>query len=114
MPSLHTTKHTTLTLKSLMPAAAALFAASLLGCTARPPIDRNRNTMAVGQRERHGEHQIRWLVRDRMDKYKDPERVCAYFETMGQRLAPAPIEGELILGQLRESDDAWARLLTGP
>jgi hypothetical protein len=108
------TKHRAPAMKSLAPAAAIVLALSTLwACTAPPPIDPDRNSLAVGQRERRGEHQIRWLIRDRTEKYSSPERVFAYFEKMGQRLAPAPIEGELVLGQVRESSDAWDRFLSG-
>jgi hypothetical protein len=83
------------------------------GCAPRTPIDPNRNEMLVGTRERHGEQQIHRLLRERTRIYREPELVVRYFERMEERLAPAPIEGELVLGQIRESTDAWERFLEG-
>jgi len=90
---------------------AALMIAS--GCAPRTPIDPNRNETLVGARERHGEHQIHRLLRERTRIYREPELVARYFERMEDRLAPSPIEGELVLGQLRESADAWERFFEG-
>lgn len=94
-------------------AIAAASASGLTGCRARSPIDPNRNALAIGEREAHGEHQLRWLLRDRTRIYREPWRVQAYFERMETRLAPSPIEGELVLGQVRESSHAWDRLIWG-
>ena len=86
---------------------------ALGGCAPRTPIDPDRNEMMVGARERHGEHQIHRLLRERTRIYREPELVVKYFERMEERLAPSPIEGELVLGQVRESTDAWERFFEG-
>lgn len=87
--------------------------ALICGCAPRTPIDPNRNETLVGTRERHGEHQIHRLLRERTRIYREPELVARYIERMEDRLAPSPIEGELVLGQLRESTDAWERFFEG-
>lgn len=95
-------------------AALGLAGASLLvGCTPRSVIDPDRNETMVGTRERHGEQQIRRLLRERTQIYREPELIAKYFERMEERLSPGPIEGELVLGQIRDSTDAWDRFLNG-
>lgn len=94
---------------------AALFACgAILGaCAARSVIDPERNQMTVGEREGRGEDQIHRLLRERTEIYRHPELVVRYFEKMEERLAPSPIEGELVLGQVRDSADAWERFFGG-
>lgn len=93
--------------------AVACVLGALVGCAPRSAIDPDRNQMAVGVRERRGEDQIHRLLRERTEIYRRPELVVQYFERMEERLAPAPIEGELVLGQIRDSADAWARFFSG-
>lgn len=98
---------------SALPAAVLLAACVLGACTPQSVIDENRNESMVGERERHGEQQIHRLLRERTEIYRHPELVGQYFERMSDRLAPSPIEGELVLGQIRESIDAWDRFFSG-
>lgn len=83
------------------------------GCLARSTIDPDRNEMAVGVRERRGEEQIHWLLRERTEIYRHPELIVRYAERMEERLSPSPISGEPVLGQVRESADAWERFFAG-
>jgi hypothetical protein len=95
------------------PLAAILIPLAFSACAPRPPIDPDRNMTEVGVRERHGEQQIHRLLRDRTRIYRDPSLVTKYFERMHDRLTPAPIEGELVLGQVRDSLDEWDRFFAG-
>lgn|GEM_PF-2643826 len=100
-------------MKQLAMCGGLVAMALICGCAPRTPIDPDRNEMTVGARERHGEHQIHRLLRERTRIYREPELVVKYFERMEERLAPGPIEGELVLGQIRESTDAWERFFEG-
>lgn len=91
----------------------ALFAGSLAGCYARAPIDPDRNQLSQGEREGHGDNQLRWLARDQTRAIREPWRVRAYASMMEERLSPRPIEGELVFGQVWESFAAWERLVNG-